>query len=130
VRQRGLQSIRAFYEKFFAVVCTDELGHLCRNAWTPVNRACYMWWDLFPSWGHPEDPSRQEEDRTILEVMEQILGIPSDACRESALHGLGHWQLHYPEAVRQVVDGFLEKLPALSSPLRDYAFAARNGCVQ
>lgn len=130
LRRQGLQSIRTFYDKFFAVACTDELGHLCRTTWTPVNRACYMWWDLFPSWGHPEDPARHEEDQTVLQILEGILSIPSEACRESALHGLGHWQLHYPEAVQQIVDEFLATKSAMSPPLREYALAARTGCVQ
>ncbi|MCX7426064.1 MAG: hypothetical protein NTW96_10650 [Planctomycetia bacterium] len=129
VRERGLRSIQTLYEKFFAVACTDELGHLCKTASTPVNGACYMWWDLFPSHGNPEDPSRHEEDHAILKVMRSILDIPSEACRESALHGLGHWHLHYPEIVRQIVDEFLETTPEMSPPLWEYALAARMGEV-
>jgi hypothetical protein len=129
IRQQGLLSIRAFYEKFFAVACSDELGHLCRTASTPVNGACYMWWDLFPSYGNPIEPSRQEEDQTVLQVMASILDLASGACRESALHGLGHWHLHYPEAVQQIVDEFLDRGLPISDALREYAVAARSGCV-
>ena len=129
LRQRGLAAIQVFYEKFFAAACTDELGHQCRTASTPVNQACYMWWDLFPTWGRPDDPSRHDEDQTILQVLKGILEIPSEACRESALHGLGHWQPRYPEEVQQIVDGFLRANPAISIPLREYAVAARSGCV-
>ena len=67
-RQRGLQSIHTFYEKFFAAACCDELGHLCKTTSSPINGICYMWWDLFPSWGNPEDPSRQKEDQTPASV--------------------------------------------------------------
>ncbi len=130
VRERGLLSIQVFYEKFFAVACSDELGHLCRTTFTPINRACYMWWDLFPSYGNPFDPSRQQEDRTVLQVMKGILSLDSEACRESAIHGLGHWHLHYPEEVQQIVDEFLGRDPVLSTALRGYAMAARSGCVQ
>lgn len=129
LRQRGLTAIRVFFEKFFAIACTDEMGHLCRTASTPINNACYMWWDLFPCWGHPEDPARRDEDQTILQVLKGILEIPSEACRESALHGLGHWQPQYPEVVRKHVDDFLNKSPAISDPLREYAVAARSGRV-
>lgn len=129
VRHRGLRSIRTFYEKFFAVACSDELGHLCTTASTPVNRACYMWWDLFPSWGNPQDLARQEEDQTILQVMKSILDLASEACRESALHGLGHWHLTYPEEVRRILDEFLGRVPPISDPLREYAIAARSGMV-
>ena len=129
VRKRGLESIRDFYEKFFAVACVDELGHLCTTTSTPINGACYMWWDLFPSYGNPQERSRQEEDQTILEVLKSILDLESEACRESALHGLGHWHLHYPEEVRRIVDEFLGRDPSLSEPLWEYAMAARSGCV-
>lgn len=121
VRQRGLHAIRTFYERFFAVACSDELGHLCRTTFTPINRACYMWWDSFPSYGNPMEPAHQEEDQTILQVMTGVLDLSSEACRESALHGLGHWHLHYPEEVRQIVDGFLGRGPALSTALWEYA---------
>ena len=129
IRERGLQSIPTFYEKFFAVACTDELGHLCKTTSTPINRACYMWWDLFPSRGNPMDRSRQEEDQTILQVLTNILDVESEACRESALHGLSHWQPNYPDAVRHIVDEFLARSPAISVPLKEYAIAARIGCV-
>jgi hypothetical protein len=129
VRKRGLLSVQTLYQKFFAVACSDELGHLCRTTFTPINRACYMWWDSFPSYGNPLDPSRQHEDRMILQVMNGILTLDSEASRESALHGLGHWHLHYPEEVRQIVDEFLGRDPALSTALWEYAMAARSGCV-
>jgi hypothetical protein len=130
MRQRGLQAIRTLYEKFFAVACSDELDHLCTTTSTPINGACYMWWDLFPSYGNPMAPPCKAEDRTILQVLKSILDLPSEACRESALHGLGHWHLHYPEEVRQIVDEFLGGGPAISTALREYAMAARSGCVQ
>jgi hypothetical protein len=129
VRQRGLQSIQTFYREFFAIGCSDELGHLCKTRSTPINGACYMWWDMFPSWGHPEDATRQDEDQTILQVIENILDVASEACRESALHGLGHWQPHYPGAVRSIVDEFLSRKPQISAELREYALAARSGVV-
>ncbi|HLA84232.1 MAG TPA: hypothetical protein VJL29_05530 [Thermoguttaceae bacterium] len=128
-RERGLLSIRIFYEKFFAVACIDELGHGRKTASAPVNGACYMWWDLFPSYGEPEDPSRHDEDQTILKVMRSILEIPSEACRESALHGLSHWHMSYPEFVRRAVDRFLETTPTMSPALREYALDARGGLV-
>ncbi|MDY0170543.1 MAG: hypothetical protein RBS80_28645 [Thermoguttaceae bacterium] len=129
IRQRGLHSIQVFFERFFAVACSDELGHLCKTTSTPINCACYMWWDLFPSWGNPKDSSRQEEDRTILKVMKGILNIGSEACRESALHGLGHWHMHYSETVRRIIDGFLHGDPPISVPLREYAITVRSGHI-
>jgi hypothetical protein len=52
-RRRGLLAIEGLYARLFAPVCTDHLGHLDRGpeAPDPLNSACYMWWDLFPTWG-------------------------------------------------------------------------------
>jgi hypothetical protein len=75
------------------------------------------------------EPFRHEEDQTILQVMRRILDLESEACRESALYGLGHWHLHYPDEVRQLVDEFLGQDPPMSEPFGDYAMAARSGCV-
>ena len=56
--------------------------------------------------------------------------IPTDLCRLSALRGLNHWRLHYPEEVEAIVDGFLAKTPGLTPFIREYAGAARKGCAQ
>jgi hypothetical protein len=52
-RRRGLLAIGSMYERLFARVCTNHLGHLDRGPEPPdpLNSVCYMWWDLFPTWG-------------------------------------------------------------------------------
>ncbi|MEZ5351956.1 MAG: hypothetical protein R2762_04915 [Bryobacteraceae bacterium] len=64
--------------------------------------------------------------------MKDILSIAHEACQESALHGLGHWHHHHPAAVEAAVDEYLNGQNGASAPpeLRDYARAARCGCVQ
>ena len=66
----------------------------------------------------------------MLSVLRRLLAIPHDACRESALHGLGHWQLEYPEAAAEIIDEFLEASNDLRSELIAYAEQARIGCIQ
>ncbi len=49
--QRGLLSMESLFRRLFAVACTDELGHTAFDDSSPINTICYMWWDLFPTWG-------------------------------------------------------------------------------
>jgi hypothetical protein len=62
--------------------------------------------------------------------MRRILAVDSVACQESALHGLGHWQRHYPTFVREAIDEFLTTRKNMRRELREYAQCARHGCVQ
>ena len=52
-------------------------------------------------------------DPDILQVMESTLQLDSIACRESALHGLGHWQHQYPQRVGEIIDKFSMSQPDL-----------------
>lgn len=133
-RRRCVMAIATLFDGLFAKVCTDHLSHLDRGPSppapvNPVNLACYMWWDLFPSWGEPGDPSRAELDGVVLAVLRTILHLPSTPCRESALHGLGHWQMHYPAQVEHIIDEFLHTGGKISPELRAYALNARRGYI-
>jgi hypothetical protein len=88
-----------------------------------------MWWDLIPISGKPDDPERSEFDREILGVMESTLQLDSIACRESALHGLGHWQHEYPQRVGEIIDAFLMSHRELRKELETYAVNAYTGYV-
>jgi hypothetical protein len=160
-RRRGLLAMEHLYGRLFAVACTNHLGYLDRGPEppAPLNSSCYMWWDLFPTWGgdaaperasswgtsqrarrkleraggHPAGPRSDETLRTvdeaILAVLERTLRIDSEACREGALHGLGHWSRRYPERSAAIVDAWLGTAPPISPELRRYAESARAGCV-
>lgn len=95
----------------------------------PFHTACYMWWDLFPTWG---GPSAGEPDihRACLKAMGETLRLPSELCQLSALHGLNHWSLHHESHVEQTIDAFLAATAEVSPMIRDYAAAARAGCAQ
>lgn len=129
-RRRCVRSIHTLFEQCFARRCTPHLGHLDEPGANPLNSVCYMWWDILPICGQPEDPGRNEMDREILGVLESTLQLESDACRESALHGLGHWQPYYPEQVTAIIDAFLQSQEGgLREELRVYARNAYRGCV-
>jgi hypothetical protein len=95
----------------------------------PLNLVCYMWWDIIPITGRPDDPKRKEFDQAILRVMKSTLQLDSTACRESALHGLGHWQHDYPERVGEIIDKFSMSQRELPEKLRAYMINAYTGCV-
>jgi hypothetical protein len=94
-----------------------------------LNLVCYMWWDIIPIYGQPDVPERSELDQEILGVLESTLQLDSIACRESALHGLGHWQHYYPQRVGEIIDAFLMKYRVLRKDLEMYAVNAFTGYV-
>lgn len=62
--------------------------------------------------------------------MERCLSPKHHACVEAALHGLGHWQLNFPERTEPIVDRFLKERDGLRPELVRYARRARDGAVQ
>jgi len=89
-----------------------------------------MWWD-FDCWCGPRtDGKEREQNLAFLNSMTTTLGLPHDACRESALHGLGHWHRAYPTETVQIIDAFLLTNPGIREELKRYALAARCGCIQ
>jgi hypothetical protein len=83
------------------------------------------WDSLAYSWycGN-RDRSKGGEDLEMQDVMfetlVQILALPSEACQEAALHGLGH--LHHPDSEKAVQTIRREK--GIPKALREYALAA------
>ena len=128
-RQRCVRSIHNLFERCFFKRCTPHLSHLDELGAGPLNLVCYMWWDIIPLSGQPDNPEHTEIDEEILGVLESILQLDSVACRESALHGLGHWHLSYPKQVEGIIDTFLENQSGLRQELQAYAMNARGGCV-
>jgi uncharacterized protein (UPF0147 family) len=129
IRRRALRSIIPLFEQVMAIRCSSHLSHLDERPADPLNSACYMWWDINPIHGKPKDSERAEFDAETLSVLRRLLSIPHDACRESALHGLGHWQIYYPQAA-EIIDEFLIQFPGLRLELIEYAHQAREGCIQ
>ena len=128
-RQRCIRSMHNLFEECFARRCTPHLSHLDEPGASPLNLICYMWWDVLPIGVQPDDPKRSDLDREILAVMESTLQLNSIPCQESALHGLGHWQVYYPQRVAEIVDSFLQRRQEMREELRMYAMNASRGCV-
>ena len=104
-----IECLRCFAQLFstlFNSRCTDHLGHSNQAGASELNSACYMWWDILPIHGQPQDPARRAFDAAALEVMGEIANLSSIACQESALHGLGHWHYAYPETVEAIISQY------------------------
>jgi hypothetical protein len=128
-RQRCVRSIYKLFAECFAKSCTAHLSHLDERGASPLNSVCYMWWDIMPLSGQPNNPEQSEMDKEILGVLESTLKLDSIACQESALHGLGHWHLYYPQRVEEIIDTFLENQRGIREELQTYAMSAYDGCV-
>ncbi len=118
------------YDELFVRRCAPTLGHASVDSGSesPLNSACYMWWDILRVAPLLRDPLRAAIDEAAVTVMEHALTLESIACQESALHGPGHWASVYPERVRAAVDAFLKR-GDVPPALRRYALDAREGRV-
>ncbi len=128
LRLRALRSFVPLFDQVMAVRCSQHLSHLDEPGARPLNGICYMWWDVLPIHGRPDLPERTEFDSEVLLVLQRLLNIPHDACRESALHGLGHWSIYYPK-VADIIDEFLSHSPDMRHELVAYAKSAKTGVL-
>jgi len=127
-RLRALRSFVPLFEQVMAARCSPHLSHLDEHGANPLNSACYMWWDILPIHGCPEEPARAEFDAEVLAVLRRLLAIPHDACRESALHGISEWSIYCPQ-VSGIVEDFLASTRNLRPELVSYAQRAKVGDV-
>lgn len=130
LQKRIIAALVPLYQHCFCELCQPGLSHLneCRD--NPLNAVCYMFWDACPLCPHPDDRKLREHDDECLRVMEQTLRIDHDACRESALHGLGHWASSYPSRVHSIVEQGLKTVrKRLGKELLNYAEQAKTGNV-
>lgn len=107
-----LECIRSIYEVYrqcFLPRCTQHLSYMDEPGAGPLNGICYMWWDIFPLYGQPKDPLRKAIDEACMSVMKETLELPSEACQEAALHGLGHWGLYYEDQCKAIIEPFLRR---------------------
>jgi hypothetical protein len=130
LRQRAIRAMYDLFAQCYARLCTPHLIHRDELGFSEINLVCYMWWDILPIYGGPHEPDRADADAECLAVIERILSLDSDACRESALHGLGHGHMYHPQRVEEIIRGFLSNAAAVRPELRAYALAAQHGTVQ
>jgi len=126
-RVEAIESIFLLYSNCYAKRCAKTLGHLSEKG-SPLNASCYMFWDLCLHPNLENMLKRRETRQSVLSVLKKTLGIEHRACREGALHGLGHIAKIYPESVREIIDGFLRR-NKLDNKLLAYALKAREGKV-
>lgn len=120
LRTRLFRSIVPVYRDLYASLCGNALGH--KNQ--PTQFACYMWWELIP-WVPDREPLI---DDVVYEVFEALLSLPSEACQESALHGLGHAHDDKRGRSLSLIRIFLER-EGMSPELRQYAENALTGGI-
>lgn len=124
-RLSAVRSTVALFEQVMAPRCSPHLGHLDEGPANALNSVCYMFWDLI--WHQLYfDLNRAEIAAEITATLRRQLAIPHDACRESALHGIGHWVKTIPD-LTELVDVFLAANPRLRPELVVYAQKARIG---
>ena len=127
-RERLVGSVATFFRDFFDPRCLPKLSHLDRQQTEPLNAICYMWWEVI-TWGWAgDDPAAERLRAKDLDVMEAVLRLPNPACRESALHGLGHMARRSSQA-QALIGQFLSE-PDIDPELERYARAALTGCIQ
>ena len=132
IRKEAIASIPELFGHLFARECGDALGHVDRQGDDPLCGCCYMWWDIFPAdggWDISPTEGGQELIDALLDAMAAILLVPSEACQESALHGLGHAAERFPGRAKAIIDEFLDRQPKVSEELKQYALRAREGKI-
>jgi hypothetical protein len=129
LRERAWESMVTLFRDGFAFRCSNHLSHLEPIDANPLNIACFRWWSVYPVEPAPEDPAAADRDDLVLSVLERIVDLPSDSCRESALRGLARWEPAYPDRVHDIIDRFIWANRNIRLPLRTYAYAARHGDV-
>jgi hypothetical protein len=131
LRFRAVRALVPVYQQCFQSFCDAGLSNLGERLDNPMNGACYMYWDVCPFFAGMADGQLQPLELECLRTMETTLQIDHDACRESALHGLGHWRHDHAERVEQVIGDWLKRCKNRLRPeLLQYAEAAACGCVQ
>lgn len=153
---RGIYNVRFPLEERIEVVQSiyslfrDCLNRRCENCIADdsdnkLNMYCYMFWDVsqihlggFTTNIHDPFEDRLKLVETMIDVLENTLNLPSVACQEAALHGLGHARIDagiYLEKpnlkktihrIESIIDGYLETA-LYTNPLRDYALRAKSG---
>jgi Leucine-rich repeat (LRR) protein len=128
--ERAINSIFHLFEQCFQERCSPTLSHLSESGANPLNHICYMWWDAYFCCEPPENEIDGMSNEQFIKVMEKILDLDSDACRESALHGLGHAaEYGYADRVAVIIDRFLSNNRQIRSELKNYAIDARVGYI-
>lgn len=130
LRIKCIKSMHTFFEQFFNQKCKPILTNSSTSIMKSIsiNEACFMWWDwclIVPKYDSDEST---DIDNNVIKIMESILKLDSIACRESALHGLGHWADDYPEQIGGIIDNYVSTTQDQQEIIL-YAEKAKQGLV-
>jgi hypothetical protein len=92
--------------------------------------ALYMYWDIAPIWPFGPNAADHSKLEVCLSEMKAALSVDHPVAAYHALHGLGHFALQVRDRTTPIIDSWLATRPNIGPALRDYAAAARTGCVQ
>jgi hypothetical protein len=127
IRKITTSSIYELFNKLFALKCDNQMSE--ESGENFISMACYMWWDIGLIRGFSANLADIKLVNEIITVIKKTLELSSDACRISALHGLGHLFVQYPNEVVEIIDKFISDNPSISVEVREYAMRAREGNV-
>lgn len=127
VRLSVFDSMYDVFSFVFNQRCREAVSNRADLSSATYGYMCYMWWDVFPRHGVPFEAHLQETDRAIQRLLAKQLTLQSVACKESALHGLGHWHAAFSDFVEKTIAGASLEIP---ESLKEYAKRARIGDVQ
>jgi hypothetical protein len=116
---------KILFRDIFNCYCAPVLGHKDEQPTTPLNSSCYMWWDIVPVW-HPDKQILTQIQQLCLETIIYCLKLDNLACKESALHGLGHWYTIDSHVVKVIIQNNYSFIP---DQLQNYSQSAICGCV-
>lgn len=119
-----LKNIEKVFTHIFPKWCEPSIRNETKSEW---NHICYMWWDEIPRFGALRDSHLYKLDHEIVCTLGRILEVDHIACKESALHGLGHWATLCGDEVVSTIDQHVDQIPVA---LKEYAQRARTGNVQ
>jgi hypothetical protein len=149
-RVAGIRAIADFFRRFVMPAAPGP----ARENDDQFHVACYMWWDIFPTWGGTRPGQMQALQNAIpallrregvfeelnrpepqiqdacLHAMSEVLELPTELCQLSALHGLNHWHLNHAGRVEQIIETYLANSTTATPRMRQYAASARHGCCQ
>jgi len=128
VRLACIRETPSFFAKYVAVQCTRPVPIYRARDSDDLELICFMWWDLWPQ--HEPGPDSETVDSAVCDALMAIATLPSVACVESALHGLGHRHARDAQRTQKIISSLLRQAKDWPIELMQYAEAALRGTVQ
>ena len=126
--QASILAIQNLYRYVFEPYCRPRLSHI-EETGDKLNEICYMIWDISPLGYFEGEEEKDELYRVFAATLRFALYLNNPACIESALHGLGHLVMYYPQA-SQIIQDFIDSGHSDNEDLLEYAEAAKEGMIQ